>query len=202
MPTRRRHMLLSSPSYVEIIAAMTHKMELEALCCQRAESGELAYRVVAKLSSTPATIDLFHNSATGYRAQYLLGEAIGEAANDYALTQLLPAIALLVLKRRPICPAAVLEQSLRHPWTKVWVHQGPWLRHARKDEWVLRVPDWQGQATSANARSGKLIRWGMLAPDTEAAFVIKGGFVFSDGRHRLGEPPKNRAQDIHSCGFT
>ena len=59
---------------------MTHKMELEALCCQRAESGELAYRVVAKLSSTPATIDLFHNSATGYRAQYLLGEAIGEAA--------------------------------------------------------------------------------------------------------------------------
>ena len=202
LPIDRRRRLLESPSYEEIVGSMKTDLTLEIAHCQRAKPGEKAYRVVAKLRSTPAAIDLFHNSASGYRAQYLLGTSRGEAANTHALQELLPIVVPLLIKRRPSFPAVILEQSLRHPWTKVWIHQGVWLRRARKDQQVLHVPCWESHADSAIPRVRKLIRWGRRAPDVEPAFVLKGGFVFPDGRHRLGQPPKNRAEDIHTCGFT
>ena len=202
LPSERRCRLLSSPSYEDIVAFMKNDLTLETARCQRATSGEKAYRVVVKLRSTSAAVDLFHNSVSGYRAQYLLSTSNGEAANSYALEELLPTVAPLLLKRRPTFPAVILEQSLRHPWTKMWIHQGVWLRRARTDQQVLHVPDWESQPSSSLPRAKKLARWGKLAPDTESAFVIKGGFVLPDGSHRFGQPPKNRAEDLHTCGFT
>jgi hypothetical protein len=202
LPGERRRRLLASPPYDEIVASMKTDLTLEIARCQRSKSGERSYRVVAKLRSTPAAIDLFHNSASGYRAQYLLGTSQGEAANRYALDELLPIVVPLLIKRRPNFPSVILEQSLRHPWTKVWIHQGVWLRRARRDQQVLHVPDWEARSDPSISRVRKLVRWGTLAPDAEPAFVLKGGFVLPDGSHRLGQPPKNRAEDIHTCGFT
>lgn len=198
----RRRWLLQPPDYDEIIKRLLRDVSLEVARCQRAKGSAKAYRVVAKLRTTPLAIDLFHNSVAGYRAQYLSGASVGEAANAHALSALLPAVVPLLLQRRPNFPSVVLEQSLSHPWTKIWIHQGLWLRHARREEQVLQVPSWAARATSNEPRVKKLVRWGSLAPETEQSFVIKGGFVFLDGSHRLGEPPKNRAEDIHTCGFT
>lgn len=199
---KRRRRLLQPPEYEEIIALLLRDVTLEMARCQRAKDGERAYRVVTKLRATPTVIDLFHNAASGYRAQYLAGTSIGEAANEYALSTLLPAVVPLLLANRPDFPNLVLEQSLRHPWTKIWIHQGLWLRRARRDQQNLRVLSWESRAGSSEPRTRKLVRWGLLTPDSESSFVIKGGFVFLDGRHRLGKPPKNRAEDIHTCGFT
>jgi len=33
-------------------------------------------------------------------------------------------------------------------------------------------------------------------------FVIKGGFIQPNGEAWLGDSAKNRAWDLHSCGFT
>lgn len=198
----RRRRLLQPPEYDEIIKRLLQDVSLEVACCQRAKDGAKACRVVAKLRTTPLAIDLFHNSVAGYRAQYLSGASVGEAANTNALSALLPAIVPLLLQGRPNFPSVVFEQSLRHPWAKIWIHQGLWLCHARREEEVLQVPLWAARAASSEPRVRKLVRWGSLAPDTEPSFVIKGGFVFLDGSHRLGEPPENRAEDIHTCGFT
>ena len=52
-----------------------------------------------------STVDLFHNSWSGYRAQYYRGVRIGERANDYALKKLTPRIKeLLAGHEERTCP--------------------------------------------------------------------------------------------------
>lgn len=202
VPGARRRLLLEPPDYNEIVEHLLQDISLEDARCQRAEDSVKAYRVVTRLRTTPRAIDLFHNSAGGYRAQYLSSASLGEAANNYALLTLVPVVVSLLLQKRVNFPSVVLDQSLRHPMTKIWIHQGRWLRCARRDQHVLKIPSWASRAASSEPRIRKLVRWGMLVPDEESSFVIKGGFVFMNGRHRLGELNKNRTQDIHTCGFT
>jgi hypothetical protein len=203
LPTARRRRLLSSPSFESIVASLRDSLSVEQVKCDPAKSGEKANRIIVKLRTNSKAIDLFHNSVSGYRAQYLKDAELGEAANRFALDELWPHVLPLILSRgRNRIPTVTLEQSLLHPWAKLWIHQGLWLRYARREHRVLRVAPWQSQLSSQVKRSRKLTRWGCLAPEFESAFVIKGGFVYPNGLPRLGTPPKDRAADLHSCGFT
>lgn len=203
LPIARKRRLHFSPPFQSIVASLRDQLAVEAVKCDPAKSGDEAYRVVVKLRATTKAIDLFHNSVSGYRAQYLGGSELGEAANSFALNELLPHVVPLIAGRgKSTVPAVVFEQSLRHPWAKLWIHQGLWLRHARRDHRVLLVQQWEAQLSSEVKRCRKLARWGCLAPELESAFVIKGGFVYPSGVHRFGTPPKDRAADLHACGFT
>ncbi|MDR5740151.1 hypothetical protein [Caballeronia sp. LZ016] len=198
----RRNWLLAPPSFDGIFELLKHRLTLEQVIKQRATDDKTVSRVVVKLRTSARAIDLFHNSSSGYRAQYYTDVGLGDAANKLVLEELLPIVVPLVLQLRPSLPIDFLDQSFGHPCAKVWIYQGLWLRHARSDHRVLEVPRWQSQLGSEKNRPRKLARWGCLAPDSESAFVIKGGFVFPDGRRRCDVPGKNRATEIHAFGFT
>jgi hypothetical protein len=144
VPSKRRRQLLKPPSFARIVASLLHNLAIEDIHWQRAKSGEPAFRVIAKLRATATAVDLFHNSAGGYRAQYMVSIEAGEVANQFALDEILPVVVPHLRRRRPSI-ASSLEQSLRHPWAKIWIHQGQWLRYARRENRVLRVPAWVAQ---------------------------------------------------------
>ena len=191
-----------SPPYEEIVELLRSKIRVQRAVRQRAKTGDEAYRLVVLFTAADAAVDLFQNSATGYRAQYLAGPPLGDQANRLVLDTLLPDTYRLIEKLRPSLPQTFVKASLGHPWVKIWVHQGPWLRSARREDRVLHVAKWEPKLRSDDERERKLARWGMLAPEFEKSFVIKGGFVQPTGQVRLGEPPKNRPIDLHTCGFT
>jgi hypothetical protein len=148
-------------------------------------------------------LDTFFNSAAGYRAQYLSETRLGQAANRLVLDALLPKV-LRSIEKASADPdrQEFAEQSLLHPWSKVWVHQGLWLRHARREHRVLQVPEWQAELSSENMHRRKLARWGSLAPEHESCLLLKGGYVQSGDHLMFGKSPTERDQSLHELGFT
>jgi hypothetical protein len=128
---------------------------------------------------------------------------LGETANRLALDELSPRVVPLIQSHgmKPL-RSSILDRSLQHPAAKIWIHQGLWLRHARREDRVLRVACWHFQLNSQDKRRRKLARWACLAPQHEASIVLKGGFVFPNGQPWLGPPDKQRSEELHLCGFT
>jgi hypothetical protein len=144
-------------------------------------------------------VDLFHNAATGYRAQYYQSVRTGEAANRYAVHQLAArAIALLGGAQKRTCPLWWVERSLLHREAKVWIHQGPWLRLARRSDRNLRVKRW----LSSNPRNRKRRVWASLTPASETRIDLKGAPLTLDGRRFAKSVKRNRSKDIHGVGYT
>ncbi len=195
--------LLNGPPYEEIVAALCRRLELESVRWQKLKAGEDAHRVVIKLRSTVDAVTFFHNSSSGYRAQYWRSIASGEAANRLALDTLFPHVVPLVqshgMKQARL---PTLDQSLHHPAAKIWIHQGSWLRYARREDRVLRVQSWQSQLNSEDKRRRKLARWACLAPQHESSIILKGWFMLPNGLPWTGSPHKQRSEEIHLCGFT
>jgi hypothetical protein len=90
-------------------------------------------------------VDLFHNSAAGVRAQCLHSIELGNAALNYARDSLRKkAIELIADRRIGRIPQDLVLKSLDLDSTKVWIHQGRWVRHARIADRQLNRPDFSG----------------------------------------------------------
>jgi hypothetical protein len=168
-----------------------------------ADTDQRALRIEALLRVEASDLDLFFNSASGYRAQYYQSETLGNAANRLAVDALLPNIVAQAIHVRTKQSARDLARaSLEAESAKVWIHQGAWLRLCRNTERVLTVPRWQLGISSEERRVRKLARWGALAPATETRIVVKGAFI-ADGRAvSLGKAPRVRTSELHNFGFT
>lgn len=126
-----------------------------------------------------ATVDLFHNSKNGYRAQYYYSIENGEAANSYLLEKL---SCLIFRQKSNDC----LMPSLMHPDAKIWIHEGIWLRPpgGMKIHRNLNVARWCKETE-------KWAHWSKLTP-LEEKIEIKGAYLNKDGN----EVPKELVSEF------
>jgi hypothetical protein len=198
----RKDKLCHCISFEQIIARVAREAIVHNHMRNRACSHPQYFRALVTLKVGPSTVDLFHNSASGYRAQYYRSIDSGRCANWYALKNLLPRLKeSLMGHEKRTCPWWWIEKSLLDPEAKLWIHQGRWLRYARSADRHLYVPRWVIQQNCQSKERRKKALWATLTPDSETCIELKGGYLTLEGK-RLGKLKPARAKDIHELGFT
>ena len=101
----RMQKLISGITFEEIVGRILKKAMVFSHRRERLSSDYRYYRIVIKLKMDFETVDIFHNSICGYRAQYYHSVKKGESANRY-VTQLLSLriTELLSGKNKRTCP--------------------------------------------------------------------------------------------------
>jgi len=208
----RRQRLMSETSFEKIVERISKKVkgveykgeQLGEKLREQLHLNTHYYRIVMELEMDSKTVDLFHNSVCGYRAQYYCSVENGERANKYA-TKLLASLVTKSLsgKSELECPLWLVEKSLSDVHAKVWIHQGRWLRNARIKDRNLQVKRWvDQQQLSPDKKKRKKARWASLTPDRETRIDLKGAYFTIDGKP-LGVSTKPcRGCEIHEYGFT
>lgn len=200
---QRRRWLLDSPTYEQLVDNILRGLSCVEVKRERSTERPSCYRAVVTLHVDAAALDQFHSSASGYRAQYYESVALGCKANRFALDTFLPRVKQLVVSHnKRTCPASWVTRSLQDRDAKLWVHQGQWLRHARKSDRNLLVPRWliaSQQDTDKERR--KLAMWSMLIPTNETRLKLMGGFLSREGSSLETFKP-HRGHHINELGFT
>jgi len=193
---------LSSPGYERIIHRVAREVDVAGYRRQRAQRKAKCFRACVKLKCGAETISLFHNSRSGYRAQYYSSVASGEKANRFALAVLVPRVGeLLRGKEKRGCSWSWMEKSLLDPTAKVWIHQGHWLRANARRERNLSVKRWLRAQADDDRERRKRARWATLTPSSELCLELKGGFLSLSGKP-LGFFKQTRSRDSRELGFT
>lgn len=191
-------------NYAEIIREIAANCRVIAHRRNRSKKVRGAARVVVTIETTPKLVDLFHNSRAGYRAQYYSSPELGEQANRYAVELLTPIVLRqLHQAHKRSCPLDFVEASLSGLRTKVWIHQGLWLRAAASENCLLYPDHWAACAKRAKGKNTrKKLRWGRLAPTVETRLEIKGTVLSLDGLEVTAAFKRCRGFEIHNFGFT
>lgn len=198
----QRARLLSGTTFERVVDRIVEEGTLVFHKREKSCSERQYFRALLILKVDPSTVDLFHNSVSGYRAQYYDGVKNGERANAYALRRLTPRIKeLLVGHEKRTCPWWWVEKSLLDPAAKVWIHQGLWLRHAKRTHPQLVVARWVQEEASLDPQRRKKATWASLTPREETRIDLKGGFLTLAGVP-LGKSKRTRSEDIYELGFT
>jgi hypothetical protein len=200
----RRQRLLGGTPFEEIIDSIARRARIVFHKRSRSKRRTDFYRVEMIMKLNRRTVDLFHNSQCGYRAQYYNHIDTGESANRYAIQQILHTLksSLVTNKLKPTCPWLWVERSLLDSEAKVWVHQGPWARWKQIADRAMRIARWKRHLHSPESCERRLALLGSLAPAQESRIDIKGGFISLRG-DPLGESLKpNRGWQIHELGYT
>jgi hypothetical protein len=159
-------------------------------------------RVIVRFAVDTEKVNLFHNSASGYRAQYYVSPELGDEANALIVRSLTArAVAILAGHSKRTCPLDWVTLSMEQPSAKVWIHQGMWLRHARRSDERLRVERWYRYRQHQDVNARRRPRWAALLPDSEASLEVKGAFVTNRGEVIDSLKP-DRARQLHEHGFT
>lgn len=149
-----------------------------------------------------STIDFWHNSRGGYRAQYYLKPANGNSAKAYAVDLLNATTEQLIQRdrhrKRHWQKAA---RSICHPEMRLWIHQGRWLRSAKLTDRVLRVPRWQNHQKADCNKITQRRNWAALMPVNEFRLDLKGQWLYSGGSPVSGKHKADRARQINRYGF-
>src|SRR5688572_33286648 len=87
--SERRRQLLRGPTFHNIVRRICKTVRIVAHKRRNIDYHRSYYRAEVTLRLNAATVDLFHNSATGYRAQYYKAVRNGELANEYAVHKLI-----------------------------------------------------------------------------------------------------------------
>lgn len=199
----RRFRLLSGPCFEDIVKGLSKgvaRISLRREPCKD-DRGYFRVNAIVQYSSTKA-VDNFHNSSSGYRAQYLESPEIGERANALA-TSALCSLVLTRLRERlpPRWCREWAEASLKHSSAKAWIHQGPWLWHAKEACEELIVDAWSLGRASKDPEVRRRARYGRQLPGRENRIDLKGAWVTQELAVRESFKP-GRALSIHNHGFT
>lgn len=199
---QRRRRLLETP-FEEIVRRVVDEARLTSMSSERIKRIIGARRVLVKLTLSREVVDLFHNGAGGYRAQYYLGTTQGEKANRYAINCLLPRIRELCAARpKRGCEPDSVDASMRDPDAKVWIHQGTWLRDRGLADRNLAVQRWIDNSQTMELKNKRISIWAELTPSNETKLDIKGGCVDSEGRSLGIKLKLCRSDEISELGFT
>ena len=156
------------------------------------------FRANVKVRVPSRACTAFHSARCGYRAQYHFSIRNGEKANAFAVRSLVNAIRPQLRDTR-LMTKQWIERSLLSSDSKVWIHQGQWLRRGAR---LLLVQRWTHKLRSGDRKRRKLAHWATLVPEREAAIDVKGAFVTLDGKPlRVRAKPK-RGRQLHELGFT
>jgi hypothetical protein len=193
MPSARRRLLLAGPSFKGIVCQIRDSASIASVRRERVRSHPSFYRPVIVLKLPPTLVDLFHNFAAGYRAQYYCGVRMGEWANTYAVRTVAVRVRQLVDRfGKRTCPSWWVARSLMNSEAKLWIHQGAWLRHAKRSDRLLRVQRWLCDTRP----------WAALTPHEESRLVVKGAPLTLRGTPLARSLKPSRAAEIHERGFT
>jgi hypothetical protein len=194
---KRRRFLVNSPPFEEILRGISTSACLVSYKRERHDV-ENWFRAKFTFRTDPLLVDLFHNSSTGYRAQFYRNAKTGERANSHAVTLLLRK-ALGVIGD----PAEVkwARRSSDAEGTKIWIHQGKWLRQQAYVERNLLVMRWTTFLDDEDKMRRKHARWAMLTPYDEELIEIKGGYL-TRVDVPVGAQKRDRAGQLHDYGFT
>jgi hypothetical protein len=199
---KRLEYLLRGPDYADIIGQVFRSVTTVTYKRERLRKDHRFFRLTATLTcSSPIPVDLFHNSAAGYRAQYYLAPGLGDSANAFAVA-ILSRLIVAELRTHPkrSCPPTWANASIGDSDAKVWIHQGHWLRAPDRACKQLHVVRWREQPLSTG-EDRKRARYSQLTPCSEDRIDFKGGFVSRDGA-LFGTLKPSRAPHIHENGFT
>jgi len=195
--------LQKTTSFERIVQGLIKHTEFVSIKRERFRSNRAYSRCVITFSTNAHCLDLFHNSSSGYRAQYFHSTKKGELANKFTIDAFKSKIEYYLNnhKKRGLT-VDWCKISLSSGEAKIWIHQGRWLYHAKRTDRILKPVRWQNELLkTTNPKNKKKIHWGSLTPASESRFVVKGGFYNINGE-KLVIQPKNRALEIHSFGFT
>lgn len=190
----RRTRLLTT-EFPEIVKRLVD--ESQVLICKRKLSKKNPgdSRAYFKLSLGNETVDLFHNGAGGYRAQYYLDPALGEQANPHVLT----AINEIAAKANHSLPPDFVSSSMSGPGAKVWIREGAWLSDNKDHH--LDVARWKVTASKVGLHKRFQASWAELTPEKETILEIKGGWVDEQFRPTDSAKPL-RTEELHLHGYT
>ncbi len=199
----RRNGLVSSPNFENILENIKKSVRKISLKREPCDDIPGYYRVVAVLECRNCEpIDQFHNSTTGYRAQYLSSPEDGDKANSFAVNILASLVQKRLKDRKPWhWDLAWAHASISDPSAKIWIHQGLWLRHAREVCQELIVDAWNRNRYTCNRYLKKKKRYGRILPGCENRIDFKGAWV-SDNGEVISTLKPSRADSIHKHGFT
>ncbi len=198
----RRERLLDT-SFSSIVQKISAEAQLNDHKCCSIRDYVGAKRAQIKLDLPCETVDLFHNGASGYRAQYYLRTEHGKAADRYLIDSLLPWLkcACAAQPKRDCC-WEFIKASLCHSDAKIWIHEGAWLSDNRDTDRNLIVERWERNAHAITLRHRFEASWAHLTPDTETQLELKGGCI-----DETFEPidvllKPHRSQELHDHGYT
>jgi hypothetical protein len=197
----RRALLHNSLVFEAIVQKLSHEAKVVEVHRNRAKCFPGYFRVHVKIRVSTDTCTMFYSGRSGYRAQYYLSIANGERANAFAVSTLAQAIRPQLNDARQMSKGWI-EQSLSGRASKVWIHQGRWVRHERNSDRMLRVARWIRELAATDERRRKLALWGSLIPRGEDRIDIKGTFMTLDGQPLTANPKIGRNTDLHNFGFT
>jgi hypothetical protein len=161
----------------ESYESIVEQIESRFSVLKRDDTGE---RLEITLHVESPLVDLFHNGAGGYRAQYYVSPKQGDMANRYFLRRLLRRIDGLAASER----AAFAHQS-----AKVWIYQGQWFHQKWKCIRHLSAERWHANFEE-NRRK---VLWGYLAPEHETRLVLKSA---------SSKLASKRSMDLYRYGFS
>lgn len=197
----RRERLLNT-SFADIVshltgAAVVRSVKRKEMCKHRGW-----YRVEVSLQAPAPLVDLFHNGAGGYRAQFYLSELAGQRANRHVLNAFKHQV-IGHCRRSPdaACPEAFVRASLSHWDAKAWIAEGEWLEGIEYEHRDLRVARWVASADSDDHPAFN--KWfPFLAPAAPDRIEIKGGRLDADLKPSPHPLKPKRSKEINQFGFT
>lgn len=194
----RKRNLLSGRSFASIIRQILKQAVIHNHKTETIEKFRGYFRPVITLRVNSVTVDQFHNSSSGYRAQYFRSVSNGERANSFVINTLVPrVVGLLRLNPKRTCPLRWVEKSLRGSQAKAWIYQGGGLRRVKNSDRNLAVKRWQNQSTKDKKRV-----WASLTPMNETRIELKGAPISLDGRYLTRKLKPQRGNTIHQYGYT
>lgn len=200
--TDRKRRLLNTP-FDKILLRMVAEAKLDDYKPDPNDHAPNLHRALFELRLPSEVVDLFHNGAGGYRAQYYIGVHEGENANRYAVDKMRGALKRLrVMHHRPDCDQDFIEASLSDPGAKIWVHEGAWLSDNKPDDRKLVVDRWEQNASKGIWDHRFEPSWAQLTPNNETGLDIKGGWIDENFASVPSANKPHRSQEIRDFGYT
>jgi hypothetical protein len=202
----RRNRLCAPPTFAETVHALRNHATISSCKRTRPNRSKAPWpkrvSIVLAFPGGERWVDVFHNSASGVRAQCLHSVDLGRQALDYARDELRSrALELLKCEHMTEPLRDFAQVSLSHGSCKVWIHQGTWVRHARADTRELLIAKWNACVPESETQA-KLLRYGTKAPEWPAQIDVLGGLYDESGLAKPGKPPNQRPEQVHRFGFT
>ena len=210
----QRDRILGTTTFKSIVARVVQEAKLTSFKLEKMKekSGFVRFDAVITVLD-PATIDLWHNSRGGCRAQYYIRPSLGEASELYVIANLSRLIqqackANVVWAKYP---QALVEASVLDRHSKIRIYPGVWIHRPRLRDRKLVVrrwaKHWQARGKNWTKRqryTRKLARRASLIPSQETRFLLKTGWVHRISLKSLGRRARNKEMrpiEIHEFGF-
>jgi hypothetical protein len=174
---------------IELVrAAVTISFLLEPFTSDRLKG---CHRAAFLLLVPVDVYDYFFNSPYGYRGQYAVEPANGEAANRAVVSSLESCLRDFARARVRLADAPVVA-SLRATDAKIWIYEPEVQAQLGKGRPEIRYAPWETASETGV---------GLLAP-RGAKLEVKGGWLDGQGNERRDPAKATRSTDIHCTGYS